>query len=318
MDIKQFGENLIEKMKNKLPEEYDKEELKLVEVAKNNDTISYGVFAPVNETIATPLVYIEPAFEKYLKGASIDKLAEEVADVCLANRNEDIEKEVKDVTNYESVKDKLQVRIYDAEMNKERLKDKVHYIDGDFAVCYAVNLSEENGISSFLVTNELLNAWDIEPDELHEDALTADLKRGVMLNTLEDTVLYTMGIIDEPKNYFINDGKSIDPIYVLKNPSGAYGSGLIENELVRERIAEVLDGNFYVLPSSLHEVIIVPELGADIKALNEMVKDVNSNVVENSDVLSDKVQFCNAITLKLENAELHEFKAKEIKDEFLM
>lgn len=315
MDIKTFGKNILERMDDKLPDYYDRERFKYIEIPKNNGQILHGIIAPIKDVQAAPIEYIDKYFDEYQRGSSISEITDEIVERYLTYppANEVIKN---DLLEYDNVKDHLQVRIYDAELNKERLKDKVHYIDGDFAVCYAVNISEDDGLQSFLVTDKLLDAWDIEPDELHTDAIEADLKRGVQFCSLPELMLCKMGAVDDAKNYFTSDHANKEPMYVLTNTTGMYGSGLIESEQVRERIAEVLEDSFYILPSSLHEVIIVPEEDMDIDELNNIVKTVNEDVVDIDDFLSDKVQYCDEITLKMENAKLHELRTKEVKNEF--
>lgn len=316
MDIKTFGENILERMNDKLPDYYDRKRLQYVEIPKNNGQILHGIVAPIKDVQAAPVEYIDRYFEEYQKGKSISTITDAIVEKYLTypSASEVIKN---DLLEYDNVKDHLQVRIYDAELNKERLNDKVHYIDGDFAVCYAVNISEDNGVQSFLVTDKLLDAWDIEPDELHTDAIESDLKRGVLFCSLQELMLSKMGY-DDAENYFTGDYEKKEPMYVLTNTTGMYGAGLIESELVRERIAEVIEDSFYILPSSLHEVIIVPEADMDIDELSNIVKTANQNVVDIDDFLSDKVQHCDELTLKMENAKLHELRAKEVNNDFLM
>lgn len=58
------------------------------------------------------------------------------------------------------------------------------------------------------------------------------------------------------------------------------------------KIGELLGKNFYVLPSSIHEVLIVPDNGdMQAKELESMVKEVNATQVAPADLLSDKVQY---------------------------
>ena len=59
---------------------------------------------------------------------------------------------------------------------------------------------------------------------------------------------------------------------------------------VKEKAAEIIGGDYYILPSSCHEVILVPDtLEVKAKDLCEMVKEANRTVVEDKDILSDNV-----------------------------
>lgn len=82
------------------------------------------------------------------------------------------------------------------------------------------------------------------------------------------------------------------PMYVLTNASKVNGSGILARDGVLDKIGELLGKNFYVLPSSIHEVLIVPDNGdMQAKELESMVKEVNATQVAPADLLSDKVQY---------------------------
>ena len=79
-------------------------------------------------------------------------------------------------------------------------------------------------------------------------------------------------------------------MYVLTNTTGSLGAAALFYPDVKEKAGELLGGDYYILPSSTHEVILVPD-SADIDAKNlcDMVKQANRTVVEPNDILSDNV-----------------------------
>lgn len=80
-------------------------------------------------------------------------------------------------------------------------------------------------------------------------------------------------------------------LYILTNQSRLNGAGVLAQDNVLERIGNLLGSDFYVLPSSIHEVLIVPDNGAvNLKELEAVVKEVNATEVAPEDLLSDKVQ----------------------------
>ena len=83
------------------------------------------------------------------------------------------------------------------------------------------------------------------------------------------------------------------------------GASLLLQEDIRKQIGECLGSDYFVLPSSIHEVLILPDNGMfEVPALNQMVQEVNETQVEPQERLSDKVQFCNGKQLywKMRNA----------------
>lgn len=81
-------------------------------------------------------------------------------------------------------------------------------------------------------------------------------------------------------------------MYILTNQNKVNGAGVLARDGVLDKIGELLGSDFYVLPSSTHEVILVPDNGnMQTKELEDMVKEVNATQVPPEDLLSDKVQY---------------------------
>jgi hypothetical protein len=79
-------------------------------------------------------------------------------------------------------------------------------------------------------------------------------------------------------------------MYVLTNEAGTLGAAALYYPDVKEKAAELMGSGYYVLPSSIHEVILVPDtIDHDVRDLCDMVKQANRSFVEPKDVLSDNV-----------------------------
>jgi hypothetical protein len=221
--------------------------------------------------------------------------------------------------DYDSIKDKLQMRICDPELNQERLEGKAVTMQGDFAAYYTVNISEgENGIASIPVTENLMASWGVDIGQIHQDAMAADKHRGPALVSMEEMMtdmIYGGGNV---QNLLENGGNVQDfdmPMFCLSNESKMNGASLILHEDIRKQIGEFMNGDFYILPSSIHETLILPDDGNfDVAGLNAMVQEVNETQVAPEDRLSDKVQFCDGKTAVMENAEKRE-QRKELEKE---
>ena len=82
------------------------------------------------------------------------------------------------------------------------------------------------------------------------------------------------------------------------------GAGLILQEDLMQQIGEIVGGDFYILPSSCHEVLVIPEsMGMDVKELSAMVQQVNETEVSTEDRLSDHVQHYDSKEAVMENVE---------------
>ena len=97
------------------------------------------------------------------------------------------------------------------------------------------------------------------------------------------------------------------PMFCITNEERMNGASLILHEDIRKQIGKFMKGDFYILPSSIHETLILPDNGTfSVPELNAMVKEVNATQVSLEEQLSDKVQFCDGRTAVMENAEKRE------------
>lgn len=209
------------------------------------------------------------------------------------------------------------MRICDKEWNTDRLADKVVTEHGDFAAYYAVNLEENGeGISSIPVTVSLMNEWGVSVEQIQADAMMADKNRGVQLVDMTQ-IVESMIFGGTPKN-LLNEKLDMEtvenPMFCLTNESKMNGASLLLQEDIRKQIGECLGSDYFVIPSSVHEVLILPDNGIfQVPELNAMVQEVNETQVERQEQLSDKVQFCDKKTAVMENAERREARLEKEK-----
>ena len=78
----------------------------------------------------------------------------------------------------------------------------------------------------------------------------------------------------------------------MTNTSRINGANALVQEEVLSQVGDALGGDYYVLPSSTHELILIQDDGSISKeALERMVTEINSTQVSKEDLLSNKVQF---------------------------
>ncbi len=320
MNRKEFYEYVKDNVKEYLPESYKDAEITLQEVEKNNGLKLTGITIPNGDQRIVPRVYLDSVYLEYVIGKDVDSCVGDVVDMYIEaqDKAEFIKMGVPDIFDYEKMKEKLQVRICDKEWNTDRLADKVVTEHGDFAAYYAVNL-EENGeeISSIPVTVSLMNEWGVSVEQIQADAMMADRNRGVQLVDMTQ-IIESMIFGGTPKN-LLNEKLDMEtvenPMFCLTNESRMNGASLLLQEDIRKQVGECLEGNYFVIPSSIHEVLIIPDNGIfQVPELNAMVKEVNETQIEREEQLSDKVQFCDGKTAVMENAERREARLEKAKE----
>ena len=320
MNRKEFYEYIKDNVKEYLPDSYKEAEIILHEVVKNNGLKLTGITIPKGDQRTVPTVYLDSLYQEYVNGKDVDSCVGDVADMRIEaqDKAEFIDMGVPDIFDYEKMKEKLQVRICDREWNEERLADKVVTEHGDFAAYYAVNVEEnEGGIGSIPVTVTLMKEWGVTAEQIQADAVAADRNRGVVLMDMNE-IVKSMIFGEEPEN-LLNEKLDIktmrEPMFCLTNTQKMNGASLLLQEDIRKQIGECLGSDYFVLPSSIHEVLILPDNGLfEVPELNAMVKEVNETQVERQEQLSDKVQFCDGKTAVMENAERREARMEKAKE----
>lgn len=179
------------------------------------------------------------------------------------------------------------------EGNEEFLAGKVWRPYMDMAVYYRLVLNTDNsGMASAVVTESLLQTLSLTKEELDRKALTT-------LSGMEPVVMGMADIIydsiPEPirpdREEFEEDFP--DPgMLVVTNQYQVNGAAEMLNTEILDLLAREAGCDLYILPSSVHELIIVKEEEfGDPQDLREMVRDVNANpdVISPENILTNSV-----------------------------
>lgn len=90
------------------------------------------------------------------------------------------------------------------------------------------------------------------------------------------------------------------PMLVVTNASTTFGAGVITSRRVVKRISQMLgETNLVLIPSSVHEILVLPAYMAFGSNLSDLVKEVNGSEVAEEEQLSDNAYLCNAATGQL-------------------
>ena len=142
---------------------------------------------------------------------------------------------------------------------------------------------------------------------MHQDALSVEGKwnKPVLVDAF-DIITHLQFKFSKPMNLLENNGAKLDgqSLYTLTNENAYKGAGMLAHSEVLEQIGSLLsDNNYYILPSSKHELLILLDDGSkSVKELRKMVQYVNEKEVSAKDLLSDKVLYYNSKEKVLELA----------------
>lgn len=268
-------------------------EITLEEVIKNNGFKRIGLMAKKEGISTYPTVYIEDYYSSELTESEIEYLAMKLAR-SLANSipKEDID--VSSFINFDTAKKRIVFKVINAELNKNELLDIPYRRFHNLAiVCYYLmdEFDSENDKeprnASILIRKSHIDVWNTTEEEIFELAKvnTPDLLPA-SIESLSDVVCNMTNM---------NLGCENIPLYVATNDRKHFGAGVLIYEGVLKAFADEIGSNLYILPSSIHEIILLREnseyMTADAKELLETVIAVNANEVDPKEVLADSVYY---------------------------
>lgn len=247
-------------------------EIQVRDVQKLNSESYRGIEARKMGCSTEATINIDAAFDAYKNGKSYEDIIDLIADGVRNAFQSMPTVDTGCLMEYETVRDKIAMQLIPKKGNEEMLANMPHMIYEDMACVYRVDLGQG---ASAIITKGMLKQYGITAAQLHEDAMDAAPKvRPVEYLKMGDV----LGVIGE------ND------LTIVTNEKRIHGAASILYPDVLEEVAERVHGAFFILPSSIHEVIIVPDDGkADAWALAKTVQEVNRLVLEPGDKLSDSV-----------------------------
>jgi len=267
---------------------------------KNNQVAVTGLLLKGAEKQVAPSFYLENQFVQWMQGSLT---MEEVIDGLCRVYEEEVEKNchlVREIHfEWQEFKERVFPRLINQEKNRELLKSIPYLEFLDLAVVYYYALPiGESVVGTMVVTSEHLEALGITMEELHDAAIQNYHKfQPVSFRSMDDILLNLGRKFGMPANILREK-----PLYmcVLTNSKGMYGamSMFFKEEL--EWFGRQLDRSFYVLPSSIHEIILVPEYESfSVEYFSQMVKEINETQVDPIEVLSDSVYYYDIKTEEL-------------------
>ena len=275
-----------------------------------------GLLFRVDGLNCAPTFYVEDFYKSYKAGYPVaelsqsavesavsslglaEKLAENTYELFGGNPidkqgSEDSDELDKEVTEMLADPGLFTVRVISKSRNKQYLKDVSYHEAG----CGFVFITEiECDEYRLVITDELLSETGMTKDELFDMALinTAE-KYPPVLHDLAESI---MAGPNECKNLLTGPAcrapAGSGPGFVLTNSRFFWGAGALFYPGIMKQIRQLLAGDFYVLPSSVHELIILRVEDQDPQQLTELVRSANRSVVKEDEILADDLFICEA------------------------
>ena len=258
-------------------------------VIKNNGCEMDGLVIMEKGKDIAPTIYLDSFYELYTNGENIKNIIRQIEVIYEQNKN-NVTFDVNILKHFDTIKDKIVYKVVNYRSNEKLLEQVPHKRILDLAVVFYCLLDNEYGRSATaLIYNNNLKNWNVTIDDVYKAALknTPDLlhsKISSMAALFEKCGVNVDGEEVDLKDYVPSD------MYVLTNESKLNGAACILYENVLYDFAQKLGADLYILPSSVHEVILLPKLSMfEEDELVNMVKEVNTEGVTADEVLSDHV-----------------------------
>ena len=282
-------EEFIERLKIALSEHYgDKGEVFVTETKKNNGVCLHSISLKKDGCNISPMIYAEQVYSDYQNGVSFEEI---VSDMIEVYDNSDSYFDINRITDFEKVKDSITFRLINRERNDDYLKDKIFVNILDLAVVFDIYIKLNDCDGRITVTKEMYNLWGTSEAELL-DLSNKNTRRlyGIRVMLLSD-LLDTM--LDKSDNVSIflesPDVKKI-PLFTFTNERYYSGAGCMLYLDVLKNVAEKLEDDLFIIPSSVHECLLYPaSLEREGNTLKSIIKSTNEEQVPESDFLSDNL-----------------------------
>ena len=270
------------------------------ETTKNNGVKMLGIEIRKTGETLVPRIYVDGIVDRVKDGfMTVEDAAKKVLDIYQNSEELDIEMDVENWIAREFILNHVEYQLVNAERNAEKLKDIPGKKIADLVAIYRVVIGlDEDGMKSYVLTNAGLARSKISLEELDEAAKKNTEKSEFSVRTMNEVMCEMMGISVGPEN----EEPEGPQMYVLTNARKLHGANIMLYKEYLEIAAEKMNGDFYILPSSIHELLAVPVSTAELEELRQMVKEVNDNEVAPEEILGYEVYRYNRETGEVEVA----------------
>ena len=272
--------------------------VEITALQKNNGTKKDAIAFSDKEDNLQPLIYLDSVYSQYCTGAELSACVGFTVEVYHSAMEIDIDMAYKE---WKDVRGEIEITVINKAWNADAMSGIPHKEFLDLVLyCRVIIDRNGNGVASTIVRSHMLSEWGISEEELWEAAFS-NLK----------TEEFDIQDVNEVLGFIFREGglsgtldkNEFEPVlYVLTNKYQNRGAvGMLRTDLL-EKFAEQGGCDLYILPSSIHEVLLLKDDKMPVDELREMVRSVNRGVVDEMDRLSDEVYYYRRGSGKVEIA----------------
>lgn len=294
---KKFAEEILKDIKDYFPAGYENVECEIQEKEKDNGMIKTGIVFFHSGKKPGSWVCVDDFFEEAdTEKRTVTEIKETVSKIALESM-ENMERTKFELKNFESIEPFLSVKLVNTKANREMLSIMPHRKVEDLSLIFILRFqgTEKNVYGDMPVTYGLAQHWGKSREELYVTAMKNAMRKDAPL--LEDTLEVLAEATGQGTGrhnylYETHPVKETEIIsFMLTNESRTYGAAAILYPGVREKIDRIFSEGFYIIPTSVHEVLIASKgCGKSSRELGELVREMNlSGDMERDEYLSDRI-----------------------------
>ena len=252
---------------------------------KNNNIEHVGLTIHEAEINISPTIYLEDFYQRFSDGETVFDLTYEILDVYEEIRFEH-SVELDHILEYDTISDQIVFKLIHLRENLPMLQHVPFIRYQDLVIVFFILIDVDSyGSGTIQITNDMKNAWGVTANDIYKTALqnTPRLLPAVfkpMCSLVSEMLGTTCSSEDFEDNH----------MYILTNHLKQFGASAILYPGLLSKISDSLGEDFYLIPSSIHEFIILPiSYSPTSKELNEMVKEINETELPDDEFLSDHI-----------------------------
>lgn len=252
-------------------------------VLKNNGTILDGLVIMDPILNISPTIYLEPFFHQHLNHVPMEEIYANI----IKTYRENLPKQDFDITvftNFEKAKKRIVMKLVNTDKNQVLLERVPHVSFHDLSIIFLCSVGDfMSEYATILIHNCHMEKWNVSTEDLYE--LAKENTPSILPPRL-DNLQYVFEYLTNEKLPFLEELNSS----ILTNVLKIHGATCMAYPDLLEEVATVYEDNLIIIPSSIHEVLVIPEgnIGEEhtLEDFNRMIQQVNETQLEDSEVLS--------------------------------
>ena len=304
MKFEEFKEKVFAEIKNYMPKEYSNCILKEEEIYHVNEKIT-AITISITEKLAAS-ISLNAAYDTYIMAQSFDEavrnIVKKYVEACIYQTQVDARILSAENLKWENIKEKLVIQVINTLNNQDMLKNVPHREFLDLSIVYRYLITgEKHQVQSILLSNKMAEYLNVSEEELYESAKEQTKKlMPVTIETAEDIVTQLLQLEDEEEELFFKScSGELKPMYIISNEFKKWGSNSIINEELLETTANAFNDNFYIIPSSIHEIMVLPKSSSDVDTISQTIRETNDTFLSKDLLLSYSLYYYDRHTKRV-------------------